>query len=72
MTYCPLVKHQNCTTEMPQNQEQVSKIAIMVVTLVRKSSEKSNADVEREMLAGLRAAEIPWMQSVDKVTVLDS
>jgi hypothetical protein len=57
---------------MPQNQEQVSKIAIMVVTLVRKSSEKSNADVEREMLAGLRAAEIPWMQSVDKVTVLDS
>ncbi len=57
---------------MPQNQEQVSKIAIMVVTLVRKSSEKSNVDIEREMLAGLRAAEIPWMQSVDKVTVLDS
>ena len=57
---------------MPQNQEQVSKIAIMIVTLVRKSTEKANVDLEKEMLAGLRAARIPWMQSVDKVTVLDS
>jgi hypothetical protein len=72
MTYRPLAKQENCTTEIPQPAECASKIAIMVVTLVKECTEKPNRELEEEILARLRDARIPWMKTVDKITVLGS
>ncbi len=49
----------------------MAKKAIIVIKLVEESNEKSNKELEREILHQLSKspAKIPWMKSVEKVTV---
>jgi hypothetical protein len=47
------------------------KVAIIVVILVKKSGEKPNKEIEKEILEFLEEFRIPWMEKVDKVTVLE-
>ncbi len=48
------------------------KIAIMVISLVEESVEKPNKEIEEEILKELKELRIPWMENVEKVTVLES
>jgi hypothetical protein len=52
----------------------MAKKAIIVIKLVEESNEKSNKELEREILRQLSKspAKIPWMKSVEKVTVTDN
>ena len=48
------------------------KIAIMVISLVEESVEKLNKEIEEEILKEFKELGIPWMEKVEKVTVLES
>jgi len=48
------------------------KKAIIVISLVKESEEKPNKEIEREILRALVESlpTIPWLESVEKVTVI--
>lgn len=50
------------------------KKAFIVVSLVKESAEKTNEEIEKEILKELseRPAKIPWMKKVEKVTVSEA
>lgn len=49
------------------------KIAIMVMSLVKESLRKPNKKIEEEILKELEEElRIPWVERVEKVTVLES
>jgi len=49
------------------------KIAFVVIKLVEESVEKSNVELENEIEEELsRNVTIPWMQNIEKVTVLEN
>lgn len=49
------------------------KIVIMVMSLVDESLEKPNKDIEEEILKEFKdELRIPWVEKVEKVTVLES
>ncbi len=48
------------------------KIAIAVMSLVRESVDEPNEEIEEEILKELEELRIPWMDRVEKVTVLES
>jgi hypothetical protein len=47
------------------------KKAVIVISLVNESTEKTNEEIEREIFKELskRPVKIPWMKKVEKVTV---
>jgi len=49
------------------------KKAIIVISLVKESEEKPNKEIEREILRALteRVPTIPWLENIDKVTVIE-
>jgi hypothetical protein len=47
------------------------KVAIIVVTLLKERVEKPNKEIEEEILKFLEEFRIPWMEKVDKITVLE-
>jgi hypothetical protein len=47
------------------------KVAIIVVTLLKESVEKPDKEIEEEILKFLEEFRIPWMEKVDKITVLE-
>jgi len=49
------------------------KKAIIVINLVAESEEKPNREIEKEILRTVAEGlpRIPWMESVEKVTVLE-
>ena len=49
-----------------------TKKAVITILLVKESEEKSNKEVEDEILKELDSLRIPWMDKVEKVTVLES
>jgi len=49
-----------------------TKKAVITILLVKESEEKSNKEIEEEILKELECLRIPWMDNVEKVTVLDS
>ena len=44
----------------------------MVVSLIRESLEEQSTEIEGEILRELEESRIPWMENVEKVTVLES
>lgn len=52
----------------------VKKKAVIVISLVEESSEKTNEAIESEIFKELSELplKIPWMKKVDKVTVKES
>ena len=49
-----------------------SKKAIIVISLVEESAQKSNEEIEKEIFEELTTTQrIPWQESVEKVTVLE-
>jgi len=50
------------------------KKAIIVISLVKESAEKTNEEIEKEILEELSKAPptIPWMKKVEKVTVTEA
>lgn len=48
------------------------KIAIMVISLVKESVEEPNEEIEEEILKELKELRIPWVEKVEKITVLES
>ena len=44
----------------------------MVINLVKESVEKLNKEIEEEILKKIEELRIPWMEKVEKVTVLES
>lgn len=50
------------------------KKAVIVISLVEESTEKTNEEIEREIFKELsgRPAKIPWMEKVEKVTVTEA
>ena len=48
------------------------KIAIMVISLVKESVEKPSKEIEEEILKEIEESRVPWMEKVEKVTVLES
>lgn len=48
------------------------KKAVIVISLVKESTEKANKEIEREIYEELSKLppKIPWMKSVEKVTVI--
>lgn len=50
------------------------KKAIIVVSLVKESAEKTDEEIEREIMEELseRPPKIPWMEKVEKVTVTEA
>ena len=48
------------------------KIAIMVISLVEESVKKLNKEIEEEILKESKELRIPWMEKMEKVTVLES
>ena len=49
-----------------------SKKAVITILLVKESEEHSNEEIKEEILKELDVLRIPWMDNVEKVTVLDS
>jgi len=49
------------------------KKAVIVISLVEESSEKTNEEIEKEIFKELsaRPTKIPWMKNVEKVSVTD-
>ncbi len=47
--------------------------AIIVVSLIEESSEKSDEDIEKEILEELKNEVLftPWVESIERVTVID-
>jgi len=71
------VQRENCRTEIHWNgKERKSlprKIAMMVMSLVKESLRKPNKEIEEEILKELEEElRIPWVERVEKVTVLES
>lgn len=52
----------------------MAKKAVIVISLVKESAEKTNEEIEREILKELSElpAKIPWMDKVEKVTVTEA
>jgi hypothetical protein len=48
------------------------KIVITVIRLVKESVNEPNKEIEEEILKELEELRIPWMEKVEKVTVLES
>lgn len=48
------------------------KIAIVVISLVKERVEEPIKEIEEEIIKELRELRIPWMENVEKVTVLES
>ena len=50
------------------------KKAVIVISLVRESTEKTNEGIEREIFKELsgRPPKIPWMKKVERVTVTEA
>jgi len=50
------------------------KKAVIVISLVKESTEKTNEEIKKEILKELsqRPAKIPWMKKVEKVTVTET
>ena len=48
-----------------------SKKAVITILLVKESEKRSNEGIEEEILKELDSLRIPWMDKVEKVTVLD-
>jgi len=48
------------------------KKAVITILLVKESKEHSNEEIKEEILKELDVLRIPWMDNVEKVTVLDS
>lgn len=46
------------------------KVAIIVAILAKESARKPNKEIEEEILKFLEEFKIPWIEKVDKVTVL--
>lgn len=44
----------------------------MVINLVKESVKKLNKEIEEEILKEIEELRIPWMEKVEKVTVLES
>ena len=44
----------------------------MVISLVKERAEKPSKEIEEEILKELKELRIPWMEKVEKVTVLES
>ena len=51
----------------------MAKKAIIVVSLVEESEDKSNSELEKEIFEALSTPppKIPWMKNVEKVTVIE-
>jgi len=51
----------------------MGKNAVIVVSLVEESTEKSNEEIEREIVKELsdEPVRIPWMKKVEKVTITE-
>jgi hypothetical protein len=49
------------------------KKAVIVISLVEESAEKSNIEIEKEIMRELSSepARIPWLKKVEKVTVTE-
>jgi len=52
--------------------EMRTKKAIITILLVKESGEISNEEIKEEILKEVGDLRIPWMDKVEKVTVLDS
>jgi hypothetical protein len=52
--------------------EMGNKKAVITILLVKESGEISNEEIKEEILKELGDLRIPWMDKVEKVTVLDS
>jgi len=52
----------------------MAKKAVIVISLVKESAEKTNDEIEKEILQDLsrHPAKIPWMKKVEKVTVTET
>lgn len=50
-----------------------AKKAVIVVRLVEESREKDNSEIEKEIIQGLMddLPAIPWIESIEKVTVTE-
>jgi len=48
------------------------KIAIMVISLLKESLKKPSKEIEEEIQREIEESRIPWMERVEKVTVLES
>jgi hypothetical protein len=50
------------------------KKALIVISLVKESTEKSNTEIEKEILEELSKVPpaIPWLKKVEKVTVAET
>ena len=50
------------------------KKAVIVISLVKESTEKANEEIERDIFKELseRPAKIPWMKKVEKVSVTEA
>ncbi|MCD6240756.1 hypothetical protein J7K27_04450 [Candidatus Bathyarchaeota archaeon] len=51
----------------------MNKKAIIVISLVKESENKSNNELEKEIFEALSTPppKIPWMKNVEKVTVIE-
>jgi len=49
-----------------------TKKAVITILLVKESEEKSNKEIEEEILKELGDLRIPWMDKVEKVAILES
>jgi hypothetical protein len=52
----------------------MGKKAVIVISLVEESAEKSNRDIEKEIMMELTTepSRIPWLKKVEKVTVTEA
>lgn len=50
-----------------------AKKAVIVVRLIEESLDKANADIEKEIVQELMIdlSVIPWLESVEKITVIE-
>lgn len=44
----------------------------MVISLVKECLEEQNKEIEEEILEKLEESRIPWIENIEKVTVLES
>jgi len=57
-----------------QERNKMSKKAVIVISLVEESAEKSNRDIEKEIMMELtrEPSRIPWLKKAEKVTVTEA
>ncbi|HUV98475.1 MAG TPA: hypothetical protein VMW14_03120 [Candidatus Paceibacterota bacterium] len=46
--------------------------AVIEISLVEKSKEKTNEEIEKEILRELSAASIPWCKKIENVKIVES